>query len=394
MKPGGSRMKCKFVETIRSSKALGLPLILFGMVLPAAARPDTLPPLVLDRDSSFYVGGHYVTGAEGQVMDGAMYVHALIPAKITHPFPIVMIHGINSTGAIFEGTPDGREGWAQYFVRAGYSVYVVDQPARGRSPYFPDIDGPMPASSVFGAQTLAQDYTASEAYNKYPQAHLHTQWPSDSPRKGQAGDPVFDAFMSEEVKSIPTKTGMSERLTRQAGAALLDRIGPAILLTHSQGGAFGWQIADAHHDLVKGIVAVEPAATPTFPASGSTVPAYGITMTSITYDPPITDASQLARAPQDKPDSPDVMRCNLQAAPVHQLPTLKGIPIAVVIGEASPLTGRVQCVSHYLEQAGVPNDMIRLESVGIHGNSHLMMAERNSDEIARFLDGWLIRHGF
>lgn len=387
-------MKCKFVERIRSSKALGLPLILFGMLLPAAARPDTLPPLVLDRDSSFYVGGHYVTGAEGQVMDGAMYVHALIPAKITHPFPIVMIHGINSTGAIFEGTPDGREGWAQYFVRAGYPVYVVDQPARGRSPYLPDIDGPMPASSVFGAQTLAEDYTASEAYNKYPQAHLHTQWPSDSPRKGQAGDPVFDAFIAGAVKSIPTQTGMSERLTRQAGAALLDRIGPAILLTHSQGGAFGWQIADAHHDLVKGIVAVEPAATPTFPASGSTVPAYGITMTPITYDPPITDASQLARAPQDKPDSPDVMRCNLQAAPVHQLPTLKGIPIAVVISEASPLTGRVQCVSHYLEQAGVPNDMIRLESVGIHGNNHLMMAERNSDEIARFLDGWLIRHGF
>jgi pimeloyl-ACP methyl ester carboxylesterase len=240
---------------------------------PLLAHAEDLPPLVLQHDSSFYVGGHYVNSADGQVMDGAMYVHALIPAKVTHPYPIVMIHGINSTGTTFEGTPDGREGWAQFFVRAGYSVYVVDQPARGRSPYYPDIDGPMLASSVFGAQTLAEGYTASEAYNKYPQAHLHTQWPSDSPHKGQPGDLVFDEFISGAVKSIPTQTGVSERLTREAGAALLDRIGPAVLLTHSQGGAFGWQIADARHDLVKGIVAVEPAATPTFPPSGSTVPA-------------------------------------------------------------------------------------------------------------------------
>ena len=359
----------------------------------AAASADETPPLVLARDASFYVGGHYVKSAEGQVMDGAMYVHALIPANVTHRYPVVMIHGINSTGTTFEGTPDGREGWAQLFVRAGYAVYVVDQPARGRSPYYPDIDGPEPASSAFGARDLAESYTAPEAFNKYPQAHLHTQWPSDDPHKGQPGDPVFDAQISGHLKSIPTATGTSERLTKAAGAALLDRIGPAILLTHSQGGAFGWQIADARHDLVKAIIAVEPALTPTYPPSGSTTTPYGIAVTPITYAPPLTDPAALARAPQDAPDSPDVVRYWLQASPARQLPSLQGIPIAVVIGEASPLAARSHCVSHYLAQAGVPNDLVRLESVGIHGNSHLMMQEKNSAEIAHFLDGWLVQHG-
>jgi hypothetical protein len=37
----------------------------------------------------------------------------------------------------------------------------------------------------------------------------------------------------------------TQRLNKDAGAALLDRIGPAIVLTHSQSGLFGWLIGDA-----------------------------------------------------------------------------------------------------------------------------------------------------
>ena len=60
---------------------------------------------------------------------------------LTHPYPIVMIHGGSQTGTNFTGTPDGREGWAQYFVRRGYAVYVVDQVARGRSAHFSQSQG-------------------------------------------------------------------------------------------------------------------------------------------------------------------------------------------------------------------------------------------------------------
>ena len=64
----------------------------------------------------------------------AMYVESFIPAKPTHKTPIVLIHGCCTTGAGFISTPDGREGWAKYFVRNGWITYVVDMPGHGRSP--------------------------------------------------------------------------------------------------------------------------------------------------------------------------------------------------------------------------------------------------------------------
>lgn len=80
------------------------------------------------------------------------------------------------------------------------------------------------------------------------------------------GDPVFDQFFASQVPGISTGDLM-ERLNRQAGAALLDKIGPATVLTHSQSGTFVWQIADARPDLVKGILAVEPNRPPFFNSS-------------------------------------------------------------------------------------------------------------------------------
>jgi len=64
----------------------------------------------------------------------AMYVESFIPAKPTHKTPLVLIHGCCTTGAGFISTPDGREGWAKYFVRNGWITYVVDMPGHGRSP--------------------------------------------------------------------------------------------------------------------------------------------------------------------------------------------------------------------------------------------------------------------
>ena len=72
-------------------------------------------------------------------MVGHMYVEYMIPARRAHPYPIVMVHGGSQTGTNFTGTPDGREGWAQYFVRRGYAVYVVDQVARGRAAHWSQV---------------------------------------------------------------------------------------------------------------------------------------------------------------------------------------------------------------------------------------------------------------
>ncbi len=37
----------------------------------------------------------------------------------------------------------------------------------------------------------------------------------------------------------------------------------------------------------------------------------------------------------------------------------------------------------------MPNTFIRLEDIGIRGNGHMMMLEKNSDEIAGVIEGWL-----
>lgn len=359
--------------------------LLVGMAALALLAAAPRGPLVLAKDTYFFVGGQYVKTPKGDVMDGQMYVHALIPWKVTKKYGIVFVSGRNLTGTYFEGTPDGREGWAQFFVRRGYRVYVIDQPARGRSAYHPDLDGPLSGSASVTAQATERTKTDQQDLAPSPITRLHTQWPGT----GREGDPAFDQFFASQVESIPSSSDWTERHIRIAGAALLDRIGPSILITHSQGGALGWVMADARPKLVKAVIAIEPALSPTVKPSSAETPYYGVTMTPITYDPPVTDPAQIVHVPQTKPDRPDVLPCWLQGPPVHKLPTLAGIPILIVASQASADSADHFCVSRYLTQAGVANEYIALPDVGITGNAHMMMLEKNSDVIAAFLAHWL-----
>ena len=105
-------------------------------------------PLTLEDEGAFFLGGKtvmssypgasLVTGpsAPGRITVNQMYVHYRIPAA-KHGVPLVMVHGSNHTGMTYETTPDGREGWATYFVRKGAAVYVVDHSGRGRSGFDP-----------------------------------------------------------------------------------------------------------------------------------------------------------------------------------------------------------------------------------------------------------------
>src|SRR5689334_19985875 len=155
-------------------------LIFIAAALPARAAEE--PPLALARDGYFYVGGRLTTVKDKQYMTGQMYVEYRIPARKTHPYPIIMVHGGTMSGTNYTGTPDGREGWAQYFVRRGYAVYVVDQVGKGRSSYWaPQPYGPVTASRF---NFVEQRFVAPERFKQWPQAHLHTQWPGT----GKAGD--------------------------------------------------------------------------------------------------------------------------------------------------------------------------------------------------------------
>jgi pimeloyl-ACP methyl ester carboxylesterase len=334
-------------------------------------------PLAIAEQGYFFVGGKYVDRPNGQIMAGQMYVQFQIPEQRKHPYPIIMIHGGGQTGTNFLGTPDGRPGWADFFLSEGYAVYVVDQPGRGRSVYHAEVYGPInQRATVQGAE---QRFTAFERFKEWPQAELHTQWPGS----GVRGDPAFDQFYASQQPSLDDRR-IGHKLNQDAGAALLDKIGPAILLAHSQAGAFAWLIADIRPQLVKGILAVEPNGPP-FRSDMRWGPADA----PIKYDPPVTDFAQLKIVEETTADGPKLERCRLQAEPARRLPNLKAVPILIISGEASYHAPYEHCISKFLTQSGVPNTFIRLADKGIRGNGHMMMLEKNNLEIAALMARWL-----
>src|SRR5580704_12749145 len=102
----------------------------------ASRHADAAESLVLAKTGYLFAGGKIDSSLPGSPMVGQLYAEFQIPQKLLHPYPIVMIHGGSQTGTNFTSTPDGREGWAQFFLRRGYAVYVVDQVARGRAGYW------------------------------------------------------------------------------------------------------------------------------------------------------------------------------------------------------------------------------------------------------------------
>ena len=335
------------------------------------------------RRDFFYVGGEYAGPPEAEVMHGQMYVERLTPRDKRRPYPLVMFHGMAQTATNWLGTPDGRPGWAELFAAEGYEVYLVDQPARGRSAWQPKIDGDMASIT---ASFLEGSFTATAANPRWPQAAKQTQWPGT----GKRGDPVFDQFFATQVQYLadPIET---QRLMLAAGTALLDRIGPAALMTHSQAGTFGWLLGDSRPALVKAIVALEPAGPPFENAMISTgkARAWGLTDLPLAYDPPAASPEDLAIEQQAEPDHPDFVRCWRQKAPARRLKHLAPIPVMVVTGEASYHATYDHGTVDYLRAAGVGVDFVRLEERGIYGNGHMLMLEKNSAEIAALVADWL-----
>ena len=217
----------------------------------AAAQEQTdKPPIAIARQGNFLVGGGYDTSHPDQPWVGQMYVQYQIPAELNHPYPIVFVHGGAQTGQRWWETPDGREGWAQFFVRRGYGVYVVDQVGRGRSGYPYQFWPEMSSQSLDFILRRALGTEDGENW-LWPQAHLHTQWPGEK----RPGDPVFDHNYMGAVPSMEDRQPQRE-MNVAALNALFDRIGEAILVVHSQSGAYGWPVVQQRPNLVKALIAL------------------------------------------------------------------------------------------------------------------------------------------
>jgi pimeloyl-ACP methyl ester carboxylesterase len=328
--------------------------------------------LKLADQGCFWVGVQRKSMPYGTIAQGQMYVQYMIPAEKRYPYPVVMVHGGGGQGCHMMGI-GGRPGWVHYFVQAGYSVYWLDRPSYGRSPYHPDALGPSHLPNVPPYEGLVQT----------PVVFNTAQWPGP----GGMNDPLIDQFMANESGNVMDEAFHSD-LAWHGGVELVDRIGPCILLTHAFGGFFGWGVADRRPNLIKGIFAMEINGNP-FAAQLR----WGLTASPITYDPPVTDSAQLRlvdhTAPPDSP-RPVVSPFKLQAEPARKWKNLQGIPIGWLTSEFGGGGSPVANVE-FLRQAGCSAEMVRLRDYGIVGNGNLMLLEKNNHEVFGVVRDWLDR---
>jgi pimeloyl-ACP methyl ester carboxylesterase len=368
-----------------------------GAPVSRAAPGKTIPTFSTERIARkgfLFAGGSYWGEAGRQVMRGAMYTEVWVPRQVRSQYPIVLFHANGQTGVQWQQTPDGRPGWAYRLVEAGYVVYMVDYPARGRSAYvpLPGPDGKTPIDGNLNIRTaldLERIWTNARERGDFPLKMNHTQWPG----AGKIGDPIFDTFMKSQVQFA----GASTALARDATLALLDTIGnPVILFAHSQGGGIAFESAEARPQLVKAMVSLEPGGpqfgnvdTAKVTAGPRNPNSWGLTNARYEYDPPANSPSDLNVVLEQKSDRPDEAVCWMQVEPARKLARWKNI--RVFAASASGTYHRVYdpCIPKFLNQAGVKTDFVRFEDVGIKGNSHVMMLEKNSDDIIKYITGWL-----
>ncbi|KAL4945139.1 hypothetical protein BDV06DRAFT_231826 [Aspergillus oleicola] len=363
--------------------ALAASLLLPALVQGAASQ--SAPSEALHRREFFYVGGEYVNTTDGWLFHNQMYVEKLSPqGGSTQAYPIVILHGGAQTGTNFLNKPDGGRGWASWFLEQGYEVYIADRTMTARSPTLPE-DGY--SEEVFSAEFIAQRFTNVQDYPLWPQAKLHSQWPGT----GERGDAIFDTYYASNVQSISDSLAQ-EQTMKAAGEALLDKIGPVVLITHSQGGLYGWSWADSRPELIKALIQIEPKGPPFREVifSNSFSRAYGLTSIPLTYNPKPTNQSAplaMKTIPSDKPG--ELLECIIQQEPARKLTNLAKVPIAIDTGEASYHAQYDYCFIKFLKQAGVHAEHLDLGKRGIHGNAHLQFMEKNSDDIAALLHEWI-----
>ena len=374
---------------------------------PGQSRPTPCVPLEgciptistakIGREARFYVGGHWEGKPDHKIMYGSMYVEEWVPKKIEHPYPVVFVLGGGGQGMFAAmQTPDGRPGWAYNFVDAGYTVFMVDPPGAGRSAYFPGLYPPL--SSPRSARILEEEWTGGrpptpKMQKGWPQWKLYTQWPSNSPDKGKIGDPVFDYYAETEVQHID---GYQEKLFSEALIKLLDLIGkPVIMLVNSGYAPSGWDAADARPKLIKSILAVEPWAPPIENAElGATGPGrvWGLSNLPLHYYPPVTNPAQLRPYQKKTVSAPGLVPCWLQTPPAHKLINFEHVRVLQIAGQASYHIPYTRCVAEWLNQAGVKTTYVKLQDVGLPGNGHQMMSEKDSEGIATFMMQWLAKN--
>ncbi|HUI82193.1 MAG TPA: hypothetical protein VLY24_29930 [Bryobacteraceae bacterium] len=251
--------------------------------------------------------------------------------------PVIMVHGSTHTGACLESTPDGREGWYPYFVRKGMSTYVVDQSGRGRSGFDESVIHEAAAliknGNVAGGAALLPAFGRITDNTAWTQWFGHLIPPGSTIlngkliQHGEPGDPpTDDALHTDDYRPAYPFTAVDANIAARGGAIgpkpegpensyaleyykqlvpnsevtlpgstcaacepheiapantwtpmaladLVEKLGGAVVATHSQSGIMGHHMVRilkerGHLDLLKGLITIEGSCS--LPNSGLT----------------------------------------------------------------------------------------------------------------------------
>ena len=337
-----------------------LPVVCFAVPAGGGHAATLGGPLTLEDEGSFFVNGQsqrsdypgasLATGPApaGNITVNQMYVHYRIPQG-RKGVPIVMVHGSNHTGMTWETTPDGREGWATWFVRQGHPVYVVDHSGRGRSGFNPT---PINAVRDGGAdpKTLPTLFLGpiDRAWSNfrfgpaYPKPFPNVQFPLEA----------LDQYLAQLVpNSETTLAGGGAVNTVNALTAVLDKIGPAVVMVHSQSGVYGLELSRKRPNLVRALVSVEGGCETVTPAD-ITTPFVKVPFVTVWGD--------------------------------------NSVGAAGVNGDKRR-NGCAQAVN-MIRGGGGRATFLLLPDAGIPGNSHMLMMDKNNLVVAELLRKWIADH--
>lgn len=333
---------------------------LFPILVPALLAACASDRAIVLRDmGSFHVGGRVAvvsgkpvteirrtpTGPltkldpNGSYQVEQAYVQYFLPEKRRGALPLLLWHGGGLTGASFETTPDGRPGWLDYFVRRGWDTYNADAVERGRSGFA--------SPDVFSGQPIF--LTRTDPYERFRIGGGAGTYSDDRAKRTRLPGNLFpvEAYDDFTRQLVPRWLSTDDAVTA-AYIALVDRVCPCVLVVHSQAGLFAFKAAQARPGKIRALVAVEPAG--------------------------IGDADQAA--------------------------ALKNIPVLAVWGDYFDVDARWATIRKTAEtyfdairKAGGSVRVVDLPKAGIHGNSHMLIMDRNNLEVAALIQSWLAEQG-
>lgn len=364
---------------------IGLLAIMPGMMLGGCASTPsnntTSGPITIAQQGSFFVGGKKVQGVgsydptqgtantdPGQTYwIDQMYVQFQIPEN-ARKYPLILVHGGSGTGRVWETTPDGREGFQTLMLRRGFPVYIVDFPRRGRAGY-PSFNSTF--GNLAGNQVVPNRTTQAGMQWAWSRWRLGPKFPDVFPVQ-QFPMNAVDSFLQHLVPTVSDNADIiSDALVK-----LLDKIGPAVVVTHSQSGLFGW-LAGARSPNVKGIVAYEPGFV--F-KQGEVPPAI-----------PMFKGSQPSGTPVTPTEFAKLASIPLQVVYGDNIPK-QPIPDLVADGRRAQVVTSVMFVDALNKQGGQAS-VLHLPDAGLFGNSHFMFSDLNNVQVADQLSKFLTAKG-